>query len=448
MTDKNQREWPSFNDILEELNTLGGLSAAPSTPEPTSLPLLSTPGPLDQASVEETSDWAFDTEALFEADTAEADQIDSDGLGADQVEADTTDSELVDTDEFGVSFEAPTPAAPDAPDAPEPDDAPAFDPIIPESTAPDSIDWSSWDFQPEAISADPFSAPPIEADPIADAAPGDEAGVVFQIDTTDIDPEPAEAVDAELELDDTEAMSAEQPSPIDSVATADEIEDDLQELFNMVEVDETEASQIELEEQTEAPADATELASLDELTSDEFQLEAPEIDPSAEDLELAAAVEALSKDSEQPAHPDNVVPLHPDPVDYTHEVVGLDGAFDPARPQPVEPQAAAEFVGVETDDTDSDDKWDYLRPGDEEVAAGSIWSRRRKFFGGDERKTQKAARRQTEEDETFDAGPPCPKCDAPGHVDLDDPIGGKIHLSCHKCDHVWSQLADTQPESA
>ena len=201
----------------------------------------------------------------------------------------------------------------------------------------------------------------------------------------------------------------------------------------MVEVDGTEASQLEIEEQTEAPAHASDLASLEDLTG---------VDSAASDL--AAAVEAIASESDKP---DNVVPLHPDANDYTDDVVGLDGAFDPARPQPIEPVAASEFVGVQEDESASDDRWDYLRPGDDEAVAGSFWSKRRKLFGGDERKTKKASRRQSDTDES-QTGPPCPKCGSPGNVDLDDPIGGKLHMSCHDCDHVWSQLAEARPESA
>ena len=417
MTDQNQREWPSFTDILEELNTLGGLSSAPSPTSPIE-PALATPADgVESESSEPEPAWSFDAGELFETDTAGDDT-------AGELPVDAPVSELPEGEDFGVSYEAPTPVADETPPI---DEAPSFDPIVPESTSPTPIDWSDWDFQ---------GGP---------ADPGDgEAGGVFEVDTTDLESEldSADIVEFEVPGMASETAMAGSDGPIDSVATADEIEGDLQELFSMVEVDETEASQLEMDEQTEEPADATELASLDELAVDEDQGEPVDTDPAAGDL--AAAVEALGNEVDQP---DNVVPLRPDSLDYTDDVVGLDGAFDPARSQPIEPAAAAEFVGVEEDDTRGDDKWDYLRPGDDEGVAGSFWSKRPKLFGGDERKSKKAARRQAEEDEAL-SGPPCPKCGSPGHVDLDDPIGGKLHMSCHKCDHVWSQLAEARPESA
>ncbi len=424
MSDQNQREWPSFNDILEELNTLGGLSSSAVVPETVEPEPIANSDSVTAAPVgADETDWTFEAADLFEP---KADAESSD--------LQTPAVELPEGDEFGVSFEAPAPVVDESAAAVEPA---LFEPIVPESTTSDAIDWSNWDFESNVPSTAELSPPPIteEVTPVTDSG---EAGGVFEFDTDEIE------ADAEVEVEFVPVSTAadDQDVPIDSVATADEIEDDLQELFSMVEVDETEASEMEIEEQTEAPADATELASLEALGVDQSDTD---LRDDAMTQGLAAAVEAVSGEAEQP---DNVVPLHPDPVDYTDDVVGLDGVFDPGRPQPVEqPAAAAQFVGVDEDEPDGDDKWDYLRPGDDEGVAGSFWSKRPKFFGGDERKAKKAARRQAEEDQIL-TGPPCPKCGAPGHVDLDDPIGGKLHLSCHKCDHVWSQLAEARPESA
>jgi len=88
-----------------------------------------------------------------------------------------------------------------------------------------------------------------------------------------------------------------------------------------------------------------------------------------------------------------------------------------------------------------------MRP-DEEPSAKSLWTRRPKFFGGDERKRRKAERRETAthvaepEDRgaaqfeiAFDSE--CPNCGDECQVDLDDPIGRRVHVSCPSCDHMW-----------
>lgn len=137
---------------------------------------------------------------------------------------------------------------------------------------------------------------------------------------------------------------------------------------------------------------------------------------------------------------DNVIPLRPDidvpqsltpeePTPSSHEEgplltggtgwVALDAAPAPQKPDP----------------------WADMRPSEEPKKNG-FWANRPKFFGGDERRRRKS---ESSEDDvetlqqavdiTFDKE--CPRCGTECQVDLDDPIGRRVHVSCPSCQNIW-----------
>jgi len=175
----------------------------------------------------------------------------------------------------------------------------------------------------------------------------------------------------------------------DSVATADAIESDLQDLFS------------------------------DEPDDDEDELEADD-EPRAE-----------------------VVQLHASPDEIPASIVGLDDAFE--ADSGTEP--LREWVGVGEDEV-PEDPWAYMRPDDSTPDGNGFWANRPKFFGGEERKRRRAARKTATTETVEVGGPVCPNCFETGQVDLDDPIGAKLHASCTACDHVWSVAYEADKRSA
>lgn len=163
---------------------------------------------------------------------------------------------------------------------------------------------------------------------------------------------------------------------------------------------------------------------------------------------------------------DNVVQLHPDISSEKGSDSGVDW-FNPV--EEAEPDALPHgteavndappatrvshtgWVGLETvpeppapEVEEVLDPWAHMRP-DEETEPAGFWS---KFFGGDDRKRAKARRRQAQRettsptDETVESGvvafdSACPNCGGECQVDLDDPIGRRVHVSCPECDHMW-----------
>ena len=87
-----------------------------------------------------------------------------------------------------------------------------------------------------------------------------------------------------------------------------------------------------------------------------------------------------------------------------------------------------------------------MRPSEETKVEG-FWT---KLFGGEERKRAKAqrlakkdadanpapAQTPSEVEGAFDTS--CPNCGSQCQVDLDDPIGRRVHVSCPDCDHMWN----------
>ena len=488
MTDNTEREWPTFGDILNELNTLGHLSqvstsvdtiaepmvaqpvtAAPVTPQP-----VITPEPVAAAPIE-----TFDASAAAIAPTAPA--IDHDivvpilppssldtsllaGPSSDSAEAalDTSALEplapapdvdalvesadvlpITDTEaDAGSVFDAPalsevadvTPMTfdpveiePVEIETPELLDPMAFENPTPVEPAPletpgfEPMVFDTPGFATEEVSMD-WAETALEQDP---PFTGEAPGSVIQFDPSGADLAPAPEATAPVapaeEFTSTDWSTGVEPSTgvesstgdtpaedgnFDSVATADAIESDLQDLFALDQ-------------------------SVSEDNFDAFMGDAPT--EAIDDAPVA-----------------DVVPLHP-PTEENEEVFGLDAVFDPAAPvqeDPIQP-----WVGVQHEDEEHEDPWAYMRPDEAEDVKGGFWANRPKFFGGNERKAKKAARQQAaaaSEMRTDENGPICPNCNEIGQVDLDDPVGGKIHASCQSCGHVWSQASDAamQSESA
>ena len=150
-------------------------------------------------------------------------------------------------------------------------------------------------------------------------------------------------------------------------------------------------------------------------------------------------IESDSVDSDS-GEADNVIPLRPD--------IDMDQA--PAAPEeqsPIAPEGplltgGTGWVALAPEPaSQAPDPWADMRPTEEPKKTG-FWANRPKFFGGDERRRRKTERRETEVeplkqavDVTFDKE--CPRCGSECQVDLDDPIGRRVHVSCPSCQNIW-----------
>jgi hypothetical protein len=224
-----------------------------------------------------------------------------------------------------------------------------------------------------------------------------------------------------------------------------------------------------------ASSDAIESERIDALGPELYRLQdGPEEDSSFDSVATADAIEgelsALSDltglDADLPdpddvssvdglLNLDNVIPIRPETGDDADVASG-----EPAGARPVVggPSAArvsnTGWVGLEkaspppVEEQPEEDPWAYMRP-TEEPRSGGIWA---KIFGGEERKIAKAKRRAKATDETSQSTEPtrtsedapdasfdsaCPNCGGQCQVDLDDPIGQRVHVSCPECDHMW-----------
>ena len=172
--------------------------------------------------------------------------------------------------------------------------------------------------------------------------------------------------------------------------------------------------------------------------------------------------------SSEPADLDNVIPIRPaqstddENVDAVRDLSNNEWAEptdSPAAPlshaAPDGQQAArvsqTGWVGLEPEQAETTpqvedkiaDPWAHMRPTDEPQSVGLL----AKIFGGEERRQAKARRRakeraeaesgelNTEAEPDFDSA--CPNCGGECQVDLDDPIGRRMHVSCPSCDHMW-----------
>lgn len=136
--------------------------------------------------------------------------------------------------------------------------------------------------------------------------------------------------------------------------------------------------------------------------------------------------------------PSNVVALRPDTPTATNTSGPVDGPELDERTGAV---GLTEVHKTEEREETKPDPWEHMRSADENKETG-FWATRTKFFSSDERKRKKAARRaesnsavQQAGDVTFDQA--CPNCGSDCQVDLDDPIGRRVHVSCPECQHMW-----------
>ena len=517
MTDNTEREWPTFGDILSELDSLGHLTQAPTAPTPEALaaeimadhegagitfaepveqiavapeplpapipvvqeapePLVAEPAPevalpstitpgaqaidhsivvpilppstLDTSllapSTDDIGGVTFDTSAL--EPLAPAPDMDVDALPEPTFEA-VAD---VDVPDAGSVFEAPAFEAPtfetpafEAPTFETPAfEAPAFEAVEPmafepvEVETPDLLSFEAPEeplisdvaepmafepvevetptllsFEPSSFETPDFAEESISMD-WAEVTDSNEAtsdpGAVFSFEPDASDIAASAAMDAPVPAEEDftstqwsmggDEAVADNVTNFDSVATADAIESDLQDLF-----------------------------ALDQSVSEEN-------------------FDAFMGDAAAPVNDApvaDVVPLHPVNDGKGEAAFGLDAVFDPEA-ETVD-DSLQSWVGIQDDEDTREDPWAYMRPDEAEDVKGGFWSSRPKFFGGNERKAKKAARQQAaaqQEMRSNQTGPTCPNCSEIGQIDLDDPVGGKIHASCQHCGHVWSQASD------
>jgi len=83
-----------------------------------------------------------------------------------------------------------------------------------------------------------------------------------------------------------------------------------------------------------------------------------------------------------------------------------------------------------------------MRPPDE-PKKGGFWANRPRFLGGGKNKARRSDASADEKDDgsgtevaiSYDKN--CPNCGDQCQVDLDDPVGRRVHASCPSCLHVW-----------
>ncbi len=159
----------------------------------------------------------------------------------------------------------------------------------------------------------------------------------------------------------------------------------------------------------------------------------------------------------------NVVPLHPEMDAFAQHVPGADplggdtfgqdsltqdSSAVETPPSPVQDNDALKptetgWVSLppSIDPASEADPWAHMRPSEEQPKKG-FWSNRPKFFGGDERR-RKRRERNDDQHEPIDENTnvsfdkTCPNCGDDCQVDLDDPIGRRMHVSCPACQHIW-----------
>ncbi len=416
------QDWPSFDEVLDAARRATEPAPIGSTLLPEPLPPtrihdidldnLLSPGGLseeDRAALGTAleplpaPDLAFDdpvaTATLETADAADltaddTEQWDTDWLTAepeftDGIELDSSEEPRVSNDDIDreAAFELPVAADLLASEEPDVEElAPVFelsptDFSEPETSEPtnqlenlDELDWSTVDWASEG-------SDDLDSTSWATAEP--------DLSTFDL-PETGPT---------TEPLSTPTGMGFDSIATADAIEDDLQDLFD--------------------------------FADDDADLGGWQIDEA--DIEADFPDEAGS--------PDNVVQIHDvEPTD--DDVFGLDA------PTPEAP-AATRWVSVGLEDEQAD-PWAHMRPDEYSEVRSGFWANRPRFFGGDERRRRKAERKALADqvEARKDYTPVCPSCGENGRVDLDDPVGAKVHASCAACDHVWTEAYEVERKSA
>ncbi len=348
------------------------------------------------------------------------------------IEFDTTPLEFVPNDP-AADFDTTALEALEPVDATDPvpiDEVPEpYDGMAPEEDTP--VDTVAGDTVPLGGTA--VETLPLDPVPLDGAA--DES---LPLDIVPVDPALADVAD--MAADDTQWLEADFDASSDELGWAESTSDehDGEQLDVEAELDGEDATIYEL-----APAEP-ETATIDWPEGDDAPI-ADVIEPQFDSVATADAIEDELQDLfalDQVDDSADVVPLHASSDDFPEAVVGLDDAFDPdAEAEPLH-----QWVGV--GDDAPEDPWAYMRPDEGSEAKSGFWASRPKFFGGDERKRRKAARKAAEAEPVEVAGPTCPNCGEEGRVDLDDPVGGKVHASCNSCDHVWSESYDPEQRSA
>lgn len=407
-TQEDQREWPSFDDILAELKALDRLARSP----------------------------------LAMDDSAQAE------VEVESVEAESDEAELLEVE----------------PVAELPDDLPAVELDTSVLDEPVEVNVPDVAFDPELLEAlDPIDQ--VGDDEVEE--PESLEVSATQIDTATVEPETPEtesvddaeapiAVAEDMWLDDSfDAAAADldwaddEPGSVFDVAIGTELNTSGFVSEDAPEVEFSDAPEPVAEVEPE-PSDAPE----DSFSSTDWAqaLDAELAPPTIEDVEAEPA-EVLTGDFDSVATADaienelsdlfdlapdeehaEVVPLRADFDDTSAVVVGLDDDLG----ENVESLQA--WVGVNEPETESEDPWAYMRPEEEANEKSGFWASRPKFFGGDERKRRKAERQSASPGEEHDSARSvdCPSCGEQGQVDLDDPVGRRVHASCGACDHVWS----------
>lgn len=410
MTDQDQREWPTFGDILTELNSLGQLSAT-----------------LAGGSLSSESSWARDTAA----------QITSSSNAPSLEFADTlveTEDALEDEDESDESVLLPDHLPPAEIDTTVLEDSPVSSPSTP--IGPDNLDTSA--LEP----LEPFDADsnPEEGHADIDSREGEETPV--ELDAAEFAPSTTL-----FDQDVAEAPSASFAGGIDPITG--EIDWSGTEWDDDDDSGESVAHDGELHGGIVFPFTAA-LETTD--SGVDTVPESPE--PSFDSVATADAIEHDLQDlfdiDQVPKENDNVVPLHPSSDDHSDQVVGLDTAFE----HDTDHEPLQQWVGIDPSEIGPKDPWAHMRPTDDESKTG-FWATRSKFFGGDERKAKKKARAEAgptdrmdrespgTDDNGAESNPyPCPSCKARGQVDLEDSMGKRVHLSCESCGQVWAQAYD------
>ena len=247
---------------------------------------------------------------------------------------------------------------------------------------------------------------------------------LFDLQTTSKDIESerlAETGDDLYALALSDEQSDDQSSGFDSVATANAIEGELNELSDLTALD----SDFVIDD--EAPVEMFNLDNVvpirPEAAPNYESADAPGDLPGNQWLnptDLAATPLSHAADGPPPAR-----------VSHTGWVGLEDVQSEPIKNEPTENEEKV------------DDPWAHMRPTEDPKSEGLL----ARFFGGEERKRAKARRRaqertesepdstETDVEASFDSA--CPNCGGECQVDLDDPIGRRVHVSCPSCDHMW-----------
>lgn len=430
MTEQDQREWPTFGDILTELNSLGQLSAT-----------------LAGGSLANESPWVRETAADIAKSSQPAWRESTDTMLDTKPDVESVDSlalpeELPPAAIDTTALQNPPSGSPTISMEDDQLDISALEPLDPFDSDVEPLPPADDRFEPQTRADDR-----IEADDQTEALDHIEADEVETVEQT----EAAEPV-ANTTLFDQDLAET---SPDAFVGGIDPITGEIDWSGTDWAGDESDVSESvehgmgELHGGIVFPfTPATEPASTGDAA----------VDPPAPNFDSVATADAIENDLQDlfeldqvPKENDNVVPLHPSSDDHSDQVVGLDTVFE--HDDDYEPLQA--WVGIDPADIGPKDPWAHMRPTDEDPKGG-FWSGRPKFFGGEERKAKKKLRSETnatqamtsgEDDQSDrssnDAHPfPCPSCNTGGDVDLEDTLGKRVHLSCASCGQVWAQPYD------